>query len=181
MYLNTACIEATSLGIDVETGRPVGRRTSVANLPPILSWPIRLKRIGVLALITIVTFNLWTGSPLVALWLGSRVQGSGRLTMLVVAVVVVAVGVLSLALVRVLNSLTHAYDRLTGRPRRRRETAWLRSRDVERLDLQKERGASAARLSPVDVILVLSVVVPFVAFEIWFFFYASDPIPKWAF
>jgi hypothetical protein len=42
-------------------------------------------------------------------------------------------------------------------------------------------GASLARLSPVDVILVVSVVVPFVLFEIWFFFYASDPIPKWAF
>lgn len=140
-----------------------------------------LQRVGLLALITIVTLNFWTGSPLVALWLGSRVQGSGRLTMLVVAVVVLTVGALSLGLIRVLNSLTDAYDRLTGRARGRRETSWLRSRDVERLDFQRQRDAPATRPSAVDIILVLSVVVPFVLFEVWFLLWASDPIPKWAF
>jgi hypothetical protein len=101
--------------------------------------------------------------------------------MMVVAVVVLAVGAVSLVLIRALNSLTEAYDKLTGRPRRRRETAWLRSRDIERLDLQRERGNPSARLSAVDFILVISVVVPVVLFEFWFFLYASDPIPKWAF
>jgi len=143
--------------------------------------PLRIRRVGLLAAIAVAALNLWTGSPLVALWLGAQVQGSGRLTMLVVAVVVVTVGALSLLLVRLLNSLTYEYDRLTGRPRRRREASWLRSRDVERLDLQRSRSAPDARLTPVDIILVLSVVLPFVAFEIWFFLYASDPIPKWAF
>jgi hypothetical protein len=101
--------------------------------------------------------------------------------MLVVAVVVISFGFVSLALVRILNSLTYRYDHLTGRPRRRRETAWLRSRDIERLDFQRQRGGSAARLSAVDYILVVSAVVPVVAFELWFFLYATDPIPKWAF
>ena len=121
---------------------------------------MRLKRVGLLALITIVTLNFWTGSPLLALRLGSWVQGSGGLTMLVVTVVVLTVGMISLVLIKVLNSLTVAYDELTGRPIRRRETAWLRSRDVERLDFQRQRGAPAARVSAVDIVLVLSVVVP---------------------
>jgi hypothetical protein len=141
----------------------------------------RLQRAGILALITIVTLNFWTGSPLVALWVGSRVQGSGRLTMLVVAVVVVVFAVISFLLLGLLNTLSETYDRMVGRPKRRKETAWLRSRDIERLDYQRERGAQTARLTVVDVILVLSVVVPIVVFEIWFFVYASDPIPKWAF
>ena len=140
-----------------------------------------MERAGLLALISILTLNFWTGSPLFALWLGSRVQGSGRLSMLVVAVILVTIGALSLVLIRMLNSLTHAYNRLTGRPVRRRETSWLRSRDIERLDLQRERGAPEVRLTAVDFILVASVVVPIVGFEIWFFVYASDPIPKWAF
>jgi hypothetical protein len=165
----------------MEVGRPVDRAPSVSSSLKGSGWLARLERVGVLSLISILTLNFWTGSPLFALWLGSRVQGSGRLTMLVVAVILVTIGVLSLVLIRALNSLTQAYDRLTGRPSRRREASWLRSRDVERLDLQKERGAPEARPSAVDIILVVSVVVPFVAFEIWFFFYASDPIPKWAF
>jgi len=165
----------------VEHRTATDRRLSGTGSMPGSNGSGRLKRVGVLALISIVTLNFWTGSPLIALWLGSRVQGSGDLTMLVVAVVVLTIAALSLALIRVLNSLSAAYDRLTGRPKRRRETSWLRSRDVERLDFQKQRGAPAARLSPVDIILVVSVVVPVVLFEFWFFFYASDPIPKWAF
>lgn len=166
----------------IETNGPLHRAPSV---PPSAkgsaTWSARLKRVGLLALVSIVTLNFWTGSPLVALWLGSRVQGSGRLSMLVVAVVVLTIGALSLTLIRVLNSLSQAYERLMGRPSRRREASWLRGRDVERLEFQRERGAPAARLSALDVILVVSAVVPFIAFEVWFFFFASDPIPKWAF
>ncbi len=159
----------------------MGTSAPVATQPDRIGWSARLRRVAVLALIAIVTLNLWTGSPLVALWLGSKVQGSGGLTMLVVAVVVVTVAVLSMLLVTALNSLVHTYNKLTGRPNRRREAAWLRSRDIERLAFQKQRAAPEVRLSPVDVILVVSVVLPVVAFEVWFFLYASDPIPKWAF
>src|SRR5688572_23403566 len=48
-----------------------------------------LKRIALAALLTIVGLNVWTGGPLLALWVGSRVQGEGSPTMGAVFVVVV--------------------------------------------------------------------------------------------
>ncbi|MGI8920759.1 MAG: hypothetical protein ACR2HD_03660 [Solirubrobacteraceae bacterium] len=35
-----------------------------------------LKRVGVVSLMTLASVNVWTGSPLMALWVGSKVQGS---------------------------------------------------------------------------------------------------------
>ena len=35
----------------------------------------RAKRYGLAALIAFVALNVWTGSPLLALWIGSQVQG----------------------------------------------------------------------------------------------------------
>ena len=35
----------------------------------------RAKRFGLAALMAFLALNIWTGSPLLALWIGSRVQG----------------------------------------------------------------------------------------------------------
>jgi hypothetical protein len=49
-----------------------------------------------------VALNVWTGSPLLALWIGSRLQGSGPPKMGPVFVVVVAFAVFSFSLAQVL-------------------------------------------------------------------------------
>ena len=44
----------------------------------------------------VATLNVWTGSPLLALWIGSRVQGRAPPAMLPIFVVVVSMAAVSL-------------------------------------------------------------------------------------
>jgi hypothetical protein len=36
-----------------------------------------LERVGLVTLIAIAALNIWTGAPLLVLWVGSKVQGGG--------------------------------------------------------------------------------------------------------
>jgi hypothetical protein len=63
----------------------------------------------------VVATNIWTGGPLLALWIGSRVQGAGPPNMAAVAVAAVSLGAVSYVLVRLLARLDDAYGRRTGR------------------------------------------------------------------
>jgi hypothetical protein len=135
----------------------------------------RLKRVGIVALMGLTTANIWTGSPLLALWIGSRVQAQGPPSMLAVAVAAVSLGVLTYALVKLLARLDAAYGRMAGRQTTvSRHVPWLRSMRGERPHVQKHVG----ELSPLEVILVASVVVVVVLFEVWFFFYSPSPIDQ---
>ena len=135
-----------------------------------------VKRVGLLSAMALTTVNIWTGSPLMALWLGSRVvSGDNQATMGAIAVVAVVMVALSLLLIRLLGAEQAAYDRLTGQRRSvRRHTPWLRSSRGERPHEQPE----GVRPSPVELMLIASVVIVVTAFEIWFFFYSGSPIDQ---
>jgi hypothetical protein len=123
----------------------------------------------------VVATNIWTGGPLLALWIGSRVQGQGPPSMGAVAAAAVALGVISYALVKLLARLDGAYGRLTGkRSTVSRHVPWLRSMRGERPHPQHH----VRELAPLEVVLVVSVVVVVVLFEVWFFFYSSSPIDQ---
>src|SRR3954468_3906842 len=78
----------------------------------------RAQRVGLVSGMALVTLNIFTGSPLAALWLGALVQGaSGQISMLGVLVIAVSMFTFSILLTRVLNRLSNRYDDLTGRPR----------------------------------------------------------------
>jgi hypothetical protein len=133
----------------------------------------RAKRTAVLATIAVVTMNVWTGGPLFALWVGSRVQGSGPPKMEAIALAALTLGVVSFVLVRVLARLTHLYDRLTGRPSQvRQHVPWLRSMRGERPHPEGEPH----RITAPDYILVGAVVIAVAVFEVWFFFFSGSPI-----
>jgi hypothetical protein len=134
-----------------------------------------LKRVVLSAAIAIVSLNVWTGSPLLALWIGSRVQGSGPPTMAAVFVVALVLLVLSLVLVRVLALLGAAYDDVTGqRPSVRAHTPWLRSMRGER----EQYKDVPARLTTLERTVVAMVVIAVALFEVWFFFFSSSPIDQ---
>ena len=136
----------------------------------------RLARIGLTCAMAIVTLNVWTGGPLVALWIGSQVQGDGPPTMEAVAVAAVSLGVISYLLVRLLARLDALYARLTGRVSTvHRTVPWLRSMRGERPHDDRHH---AGELSPLEIVLIVSVVMAVVAFEIWFFFYSGSPIDQ---
>jgi prolipoprotein diacylglyceryltransferase len=131
------------------------------------------KRVAFATLLTIVGLNVWTGGPLLALWVGSRVQGSGPPTMGAVFVVVVVLAAVCLALGVAFGRLNQAYLEMTGQaPTVRQHTPWLRSMRGER---PVDHGVAPTLTTP-ERILVGMVVVAVVLFEIWFFFFSASPI-----
>ena len=130
-----------------------------------------VKRLGLLALMALAALNLFTGAPLIAIWVGAQVQGeSSGLTMTAVLAVIVVMTLLSFGLVAVLSRLGAAHDALVGRAADRRRQPWLRSFNEAR------GGGDAASLRALDKILVAVVVVAGLAFEIWFLFFAGSSI-----
>jgi len=129
------------------------------------------KRLGLLALMALAALNLFTGAPLVAIWVGSQVQGeAGGLTMTAVLTVIVVLSVLCWLLVAALGRLGVAHDALVGRATDRRRSPWMRPFN--------EGGGrrDAASLRALDKILVAVVVVAGLPFEIWFLFFAGSSI-----
>ena len=116
----------------------------------------RLKRAALLAGMALAAVNIWTGSPVLALWVGSRLQGTGGVTMGALFAVVACLAVTSFVLLRLLGALGAAHDRLLGLPPPpRRQQPWLRSLSGERLSEQRAREP----VSALDVLLVGMVLI----------------------
>jgi hypothetical protein len=135
-----------------------------------------LKKMGLVAASALCTINLWTGAPLFAVWVGSKVQGN--LNNLSMAAVFSVIGILALCvfgLAYALTWLNARYDDLTGRPPAARQTSpWLRSMRDERDDEVRRKFG----ISPVERVVVISVVAGVLAFEVWFFFFAGSSLPN---
>src|SRR3954451_13723902 len=104
-----------------------GVAQAAATLPP---WP---KRVALGALLVLVGINIWTGGPLLALWLGARVQSGsgGALTIRPATAMVVFVSliVITWLLAKLLAMVAGAYDRAAGidaSRRRRQHDRWVR-------------------------------------------------------
>ena len=140
----------------------------------------RLKRAALLAVTAVVGLNVWTGSPLLALWVGSRVEDSSSSvgpSMAGIAVVVVTMGVTSWLLLRLLYRLQGAYMTAAGRPPRRYRSTWLRSMRAERGEWERQHDPDA-KATPFEITVMICVVIAVAAFEIWFFFYSPSPIDQ---
>ncbi len=133
----------------------------------------RIQRGLLLAGMAVAAVNIWTGSPLLALWIGSRLQGTSGLSMGAVFAVIVVMGATSFALVKLLGALDQRHGRLVGRtPWTRRQQPWLRSLSGERTRDRRRR----AHVSALDVVLVTAVLLAAIAFEVWFFFFSGSSI-----
>ncbi len=135
-----------------------------------------LKRIGLVAASALVSINIWTGAPLLAIWIGSKVQGS--LTTLSMSAVLAVIGVLAVTvfvLAFLLAQINRSYDDLVGRtPAGRQTSPWLRSMRGEReADIREKFG-----MSPIEKVMVATVVAAALAFEVWFFFFAGSSLPN---
>jgi hypothetical protein len=135
-----------------------------------------LKKIGLVTASALCSVNLWTGAPLLAVWVGSKVQGNlNNLSMTAVFSVIVVLGALVFLLAWALTWINAKYDQVTGRPAEARHTSpWLRSmRDEREADTRQKFG-----ISPIERVVVISVVAAVLAFEIWFFFFAGSSLPN---
>jgi hypothetical protein len=50
-----------------------------------------MRRIALAALMALLAINVWTGGPLLALWIGSRVQSGGDSSMIIKPITAVVV------------------------------------------------------------------------------------------
>jgi hypothetical protein len=135
--------------------------------------PVMVKRVLMAAATAFLAVNLWTGAPLLALWVGSKVVGRQTLSMQAVFVVVVVLAALLYPMTIALTRLNAAYDRLVGRPDGEDRLAWLRSMNTQR---EQNRGRRMG-ISALERIVMASVYVAVAAFLVWFFFLASSPLP----
>ena len=94
----------------------------------------RAKRFGLAALMAFLALNIWTGSPLLALWIGSRVQGEeSQASMGAFAAVIGSLALFSILLYQALKHVMYAYQETTGTlPTVRTHAPWLRSMRGER-------------------------------------------------
>ena len=134
----------------------------------------RLKPILLAAAMAFLALNVWTGSPLLAVWLGSKVQGEeSQPSMGAYAVVILALIAFSWGLYQLLKLVMGAYQDATGTtPTVRSHAPWLRSMRGERPDY---RG-NTSRISGAEKIVVVTVLIAATAFEIWFFFFSGSSI-----
>ena len=135
-----------------------------------------LKKIALVAGSALCSINLWTGAPLCAVWVGSRVQGDlNNLSMTAVFSVILLLSALVFLLGWGLTWMNAKYDEVTGRPPEARHTSpWLRSMRDERAEHVRRRYG----ISAVERVVVVSVVAAVLVFEVWFFFFAGSSLPN---
>jgi hypothetical protein len=135
-----------------------------------------LKKIGLVTASALCTVNLWTGAPLFAVWVGSKVQGSLNNLSMTALFSVIAVPVAMVFLLGfILTWINQKYDEVTGRPPAARRTSpWMRSmRDEREVDVRDKYG-----ISGVERMVVIMAVAGCLAFEAWFFFFAGSSLPN---
>ena len=133
----------------------------------------RLKTVLLAAAMAFLALNVWTGSPLLAVWLGSRVQGEqSQPSMGAYAIVILSLIAFSWGLYQLLKIVMGAYQDATGtRPTVRTHAPWLRSMRGDRPEKHV-----AARISGAERVVVVVVLLAALAFEIWFFFFSGSSI-----
>jgi hypothetical protein len=134
----------------------------------------RLKPVLLAAVMAFLALNIWTGSPLLALWIGSKIQGEeSQPSMGAFVAVIVCLIAFSWGLYQLLKMTMSAYQDATGtRATVRSHAPWLRSMRGER----PEHHTTGTRISGAERIVVLSVIAAAVVFEVWFFFFSGSPI-----
>jgi hypothetical protein len=134
---------------------------------------ITLKRAAMAGATAFITANIWTGAPLLALWVGSQVVAKRTLSMAAVGVVVVVLAALEFVLAVALTWLNNVYDEITGRPRAERRATWLRSMRGEAEGHISQRVGTTT----LEWIVMINVYIAIITLAIWYVFFAGPPSP----
>lgn len=138
--------------------------------PPLRS--PRLKRVVLTGTTAFLSINLWTGSPLLALWVGSQAADQQALSMTAVFVVLVTLVALTLAIGLALQWLEQTYRKVAGHPPRENRVTWLRSFNAQQEPVRKVPTSTLERTTTASVYLAVAV------FLVWFFVFAGSPLPS---
>jgi hypothetical protein len=141
---------------------------------PVHPAPVRLlqlRRALFAAATAFLSINLWTGAPLLALWVGSQAADQQTLSMSAVFVVVLVLAALVAAMSVALLWLEGRYRRLVGHPLRENRLTWLRAFNAQREPVRK------VPMSMVEYIVTAVVYVAVIALMLWFVLFAGSPLP----
>ena len=136
---------------------------------------LHLKRTLIVIATALAAVNLWTGAPLLAVWVGAQAQGGQVLSLRGVVTVLVVLSGLAFVLGWVLSLLSAKYDQLIGRPPTLARTSPWQRRMRGELD---EHLRTRYALSAPERVLAACVIVGVLAFELWFFFLAGSSLPN---
>ena len=128
----------------------------------------RLTVYALVAAIFVASLLLWLATPLVGLWLVSKLSDDGLVV--VFAVVGIVCPLLMLAFGLVIGRLNAAYLHAVGAHPARRAAAWRSSLSGERVPVQQAKPV-------LEVSLTVSVVVAAILLTIFFLFFAHSPTP----
>ena len=133
------------------------------------------KRTAMVAATAFLAINLWTGAPLLALWVGSQVVGKTVLSMAAVGLVVLVLAIEVFTMSLALAWLSNEYDRLSGREPGEQRLPWLRSmRGEEGI----EEPGYGAGITPLERVVMVSVYLAVICLLLWFFLLAGAPTPS---
>jgi hypothetical protein len=128
------------------------------------------KRVAIAAATAVMTLNIWTGAPLAAMWVGSKVAGEHSLSMTGVCVVVLVLAALDYGLTMGLTWLNSIYREISGLPPATRRSIGLRSAPPG-----AEPPTAQRRVLALERIVVANVYVAFGALAVWYVFFAASP------
>ena len=138
-------------------------------------WLRVVLRIVLAAAMTVAGLNLWTGAPLLGLWVASQEARHRGLTMGTLFIFIAVMGGSMFLLFRALKWLDLRYGDVIGRKQGTRQPLpWLKSTSAERFPTKRPREP----LTATERILVLVVVAAIGSFEVWFFFFARLSLPN---
>jgi len=132
-----------------------------------------LKRVAMAGITAFVAVNIWTGCPLLALWVGSQFVGHGTLSMAAVGIVVLVLAVLEFGMALALTWLNAVYGDLSGWSPGERRSPWLRSmRGEADAEISQRVGVTA-----LERIVIFNVYIAVIALAVWYAFFAGAPSP----
>jgi hypothetical protein len=129
-----------------------------------------MKRALVAGLSAFVAINIWTGAPLLALWVGSKMVSQTTLSMRGVVIVVAVLAATVFSMTLLLSWLNQVYLDMVHAPAVGGQAHWS--------DQVGEEARKWSSFTPVERMVVVSVYLAVIALLVWFFFFAGSPIPE---
>jgi hypothetical protein len=148
-----------------------GRAQLAADTQDVTARLFRCRRASMAAATAFLSINLWTGSPLLALWVGSLAASERQLSMASLFVVLLTLAAITLAILFGLERLDASYRQLVGHPLREGRLTWLRSFNAQREPVR------SIPTSLLERIVTAVVYVAVIALIVWFLFFAGSSVP----
>ena len=127
--------------------------------------------IGLVVVMAVGSVVMWLVSPVVWLWIASRMTDSSQPSLGPYLLVLVGMALTAVVIGKFLGIVNRTHMRVTGRLRDRREArTWNRS-------MRGERQSSADR-GVLEQVMLVSVGCALVLFGIWFFAFAGSSLPS---